>query len=193
MDNEFKTYPLKPEVEDITCEAPVSVEQTMSDSINNGTTVGAFFGTLQESVVAIWKYHLSTNKHFIHVELERTYHLMLEYTDNLIEIYQGIIGGVLDKNDYVNTISYVDSDCLVYLTNLVNYINESKDVLFGNYSDMLSKIDDILEGLDSVIYKLTAFKEEPVLTYESFCYSQYGKLNENCDNCDNTDDEEEEE
>ena len=53
MDNEFKTYPLKPEVEDITCEAPVSVEQTMSDSINNGTTVGAFFGTLQESVVAI--------------------------------------------------------------------------------------------------------------------------------------------
>lgn len=192
MDNEFKTYPLKPEVEDITCEVPVSAEQTMSDSINNGSTVGAFFGTLQESVVAIWKYHLSTNKHFIHVELERTYHLMLEYTDNLIEIYQGIIGGVLDKNDYVNTISYADSDCLVYLTNLVNYINESKDVLFGNYSDMLSKIDDILEGLDSVIYKLTAFKEEPVLTYESFCYSQYGKLNENCDNCDNTDDEEEE-
>lgn len=202
MDN-TKEIVLEPEIEDITCDVPVEpsvetdtcvIDEPVQDITNEQPqiTTGTFFGTLQEAVVGVWKFHLSTNKHFEHVELDRTYNILLSYVDSLVEMYQGILGNVLDKNEYVNVVSYTDCDCKTYLNNLRAFVIQGKETLFATLSEMCSKIDDIIELLDTTIYKLNTFQEPVVQTFESFCYShQYDDLNESC--CDDENDDEEEE
>lgn len=166
-----------------------------NNSESHVTTIGEYFGTLQESVVSIWKYHLSTNKHYIHVVLNETYHGMLGLVDSLIEQYQGIVVSTLPQTDYVNTINTLDyPEPLSYLFRLRDFVLTGRGEVFSeHWSELLSTVDDILSLLDSTIYKLNSFKEEPVMTFESFCYALEHELNESFDNCDddNFDDEEE--
>ena len=91
--DDIPVIPLEPEVEQI----PQPVEQP-------SYTIGQYLGTLQESVVSIWKYHLHAKKHWIHVELDSLYHSMLELVDTVIEQYQGIVMGELSTTDYVNVL-----------------------------------------------------------------------------------------
>lgn len=157
-----------PPIDEIPCDSPVS-----TDLLNQEPTVEEFFGTLQSSVTSIWTYHLKTNKHFIHVELDKLYHGLLEKVDNLIEVYQGIIGSVV-PGEFVNTINTNDKDELIYIYKLVDYIRTSRSKLFGEeLSEVMSILDDILNMLDSTIYKLTTFNEPPIKTFESFCYEKY--------------------
>lgn len=136
-------------------------------------SVGQYFGTLQSSVTTVWTYHLKTNKHFVHVELDKLYHTLLEKVDNLIEVYQGIIGGNVD-GEFVNVIYSTDKDESGYLMELRNYIITGRMELFPEeWTEVWSIIDDILNIMDSTIYKLTSFSEPAIKTFESFCYEKY--------------------
>ena len=155
-------------------------------------SLGEYFGTLQESVTTIWKYHLSTRKHYIHVELDALYHMMLGLVDRLIETYQGCIVAVLEPEQYVNTLFMEGKDEMSYLLCLRNFVVEGRNKLFvDQLTEVWSTIDDILNALDSTIYKLNAFKEEPVKTFEAFCYENYSKLNEEFEDESENEDEEE--
>lgn len=158
-------------------------------------TINNYLGTIQESVVSIWKYHLSTNKHYIHVELDTLYHQMLDYVDAVIEQYQGIIVGIVPATDYVNVLNVAEYDYLTYLQALRQFVIIGRKKVFSEeLTELWSTIDDIISALDSTIYKLSAFKEEPVLTFEAYCYEmEHNKLNENCGHCKNCDNNEEEE
>lgn len=149
------------------------------NSKSHVTTIGEYFGTLQESVVSIWKYHLSTNKHYIHVILNETYHGMLGLVDSLIEQYQGTVVYTLPQTEYVNTINTLDyPEPLAYLFKLRDFVSTGRgQVLSDQCTELWSTVDDILSLLDSTIYKLNSFKEEPVMTFESFCYALEHDLN----------------
>ena len=158
-------------------------------------TINNYLGTIQESVVSIWKYHLSTNKHYIHVELDTLYHQMLDYVDSVIEQYQGVIVGIVPATDYVNVLNVAEYDYLTYLQALRQFVIIGRKKVFSEeLTEIWSTIDDIISALDSTIYKLSAFKEEPILTFEAYCYEmEHNKLNENCGHCKNCDDDNEEE
>ena len=216
---------LEPEIEDIspdeltptvdvnvpidpvdTCDIPVEPIPTdgvqcepipEKPSIGIDISLGQFFGTLQESIVTIWKYHLSTRKHWIHVELDGLYHRMLGYVDDLIEQYQGVALTEIDREAYENCVVANPTDSeITYLTNLREFIRNGKNIsLIQNFSELQSTIDDILSLLDSAIYKLNSFQEPTIQTFEEFCFERgYNKLNEGCEcgHCDNDGDDEEE-
>lgn len=151
-------------------------------------TLGQFFGTLQESVTISWRYHLKTRKHHVHVELNNFYYTMLNLTDRLIERSQSIFGII---TDYTNVIFDYDKDEIAYLGELRGYIVTNRyEVISKEFTELHSVIDDIVGEIDSILYKLTTFKEPAVQTFEAFCYEHYDKLYEN-EEKDYTDDEDE--
>lgn len=172
---------------------PVNTLGNCVDTLGNcDYTMGEYLGTLQEAVVNIWKLHLHTRKHFIHVELDTLYHQMLSYVDTLIEQYMGCIEAVLPISDYVNKLFVNESTTELQFLNMLRcFVLGGREKLFAStMTEIWSTIDDIIGALDSTIYKLVAFEEnpQPVQTFESFCYEHFSCLNENCD----FDDEEEE-
>lgn len=189
-------------VDSVTCEEPVVKAGDLCSSepcAESPTyTIGDFFGTLQEAVTNIWKYHLTTDKHFIHEELRTTYYALLEITDHIIEAYQGLVC-VIPADQYVNKVSSAGLSCVEYLRNMRSFIRTSRTVFLQEWTEIHSLIDDILKELDTTLYKIVNFQEMPIQTFEEFCYSQKFKhLNEkHCKDCDEDetefDDEEEEE
>ena len=166
---------LSPEIENIptdTCEP--NIEQPTY-------TIQQYFGTLQDSVKIIWNYHLKTNKHFIHVELDYLYHFMLEKVDSLIETYMGTVGGNTIDTTFINTIFDIDKNEETYLRELVSYVMEGGKSLFTNTSEILSIIDEIAIAIDKTLYKLSTFKEDAIKTFESFCYENLEHIQENDD------------
>lgn len=185
---------IEPEVEDILGEPnPVPVQTDVTTNVLNAGplpveptpfTIEQYFGTLQNAVLNVWKLHLATKRHFEHVELERTYHILLSITDRLIEMYMGCVGNTLDPNTFFNTLPY-EPDTLTYLNSLTLFVRAGRNELFDpkNHSEIYSILDELLTELDQVSYKIKTFKEEPIQTYEEFSYSYEKSLNEGCD-CD---------
>ena len=138
-------------------------------------TIGNYLGTLQESVISIWKLHLHAKKHWIHVELDSLYHNMLELVDTVIEQYQGIIASEISTTDYQNVLFVNDETTeLIFLMQLREFvINGRKQLIDENLTELWSSIDDMIGTLDQTIYKLNSFKEEYVPTFEAFCYEKY--------------------
>jgi hypothetical protein len=153
-------------------------------------TIESFFGTLQEAVTIIWRYHLKTSKYSYHQTLHELYHDILWKVDRLIELYQGIQGLV---NDYINVIIPCGKSETVYLSELRDFIRVSRESLIPKTeTELWSLIDDLLSSIDSAKYKIDTFVESPIKTFESFCYENLNSLNEcgcNGDDCDYTDDE----
>lgn len=191
---------LEPEVEDI-LDTPVPGEPTPAACPDCGDTYEPlptpvtepepipdytpelFFGTLQSAVMIFWKYHLATNKHFEHVELERTYHCLLSCTDRMIEVHQGYTGQVIDPSLYYSVFLMTPGeDVKVYIQKLVTFIRGARVHLFDseNYSEMGNLIDEVLTELDTVYYKLNTFKENPIQTFEEFTYANRQSINESC-------------
>lgn len=177
--------PMEPEAEPI----PQPIEPVGTDTPveQPNYTIGQYLGTLQESVVSIWKYHLHAKKHWIHVELDSLYHSMLELVDTVIEQYQGIVMGELSTTDYVNVLPVSDDMTeLIFLMQLRDFVITGRKQLFEeSLTELWSSIDDIIGTLDQTIYKLNSFQEQPIQTFEAFCY-------EHCGHCDDGDSEEEE-
>ena len=157
-------------------------------------TIGQIFGTFQESVTIIWQYHLKTRKHHVHVTLNEFYEKALDIVDEIIEQYQGIHGIVEDP--YLNCVGGDGITEVEYLNELKSFINNNKFTL-GTDSEIASTIDDLLGLIDTTLYKLTAFTEHAVKTYEEFIYEDYvsegcGCSKDNEEDAGEDDDEEEE-
>lgn len=200
---------LEPEVEDIIgdvqpvapglLQEPVFGDGTVPESNPVANTPEQFFGTLQNAMLNVWRFHLSTKRHFEHVELERTYHVLLSITDRLVEMYQGHTGIVIDPAAYFNVLN-TPTDSISCLIELRDYVRATSKEVFSmdDFSELFSTVDELLTELDVVIYKLQTFKEEPIQTFEQFTFAhEQEPLNEGCDcggdDCDDCNDDEEEE
>lgn len=156
-------------------------------------TVGNFFGTLQECVTIIWRFHLKTRKHHVHVTLNEFYEKALDIVDDIIEQYQGICGVV--EEPFVNCIVGDGKTEGEYLTELKAFVENNKCVL-GDHSEINSTIDEFLALIDSTNYKLIAFTESAVKSFDEFVYEDYPAIKESCKydrfgskSCDDQDDE----
>ncbi|MCM1217026.1 MAG: hypothetical protein NC548_21215 [Lachnospiraceae bacterium] len=193
---------LEPEIEDICgeeeCDSNTLIEPLPlpdGGTAESSYTIEHFFGTLQEAVTTVWRYHLQTRTHFIHVELNNLYHSILSIVDSLIEQYQGATSSVIEN--YYNAVFDIFPDSgekksvYEYLVELRCFILVCREkTIPKDLTEIWSMSDEILSAIDIAIYKINTFQDDRAIkTYEEFCYENYKYLNENCD-C--GDDEEEE-
>lgn len=146
------------------------------------------FGTMQDAVTIIWKYHLKTKKFSIHLALNDLYHQLLHYVDDVIERYQGIHGTIDDV--CTNCVCAGGATEYEYMVNLKSYIENNRG-LAGTESEIQSVFDDILGIIDTTIYKVNNLTESAVKSYEEFVYEDYVK--EEFDSFDDIEDGDEEE
>ena len=160
---------------------------------SSNVSIGNFFGTLQECVTIVWRFHLKTRKHHVHVVLNEFYEKALDIVDDIIEQYQGICG--VCEEPFVNCIVGDGKSEGEYLTELKAFVENNKCVL-GDHSEINSTIDEFLALIDSTNYKLIAFTESAVKSFEEFVYEDYPAIKEACKydrfgdrHCDDPDDE----
>ena len=144
---------------------------------SSAVTVANYFGTLQECVTIAWRFHLKTRKHHIHVALNEFYEKALDIVDDIIEQYQGICGVVEDT--FTNCVVGDGKTEGEYLTELKAFVENNRCVL-GCHSEIDSTIDELLALIDSTNYKLTAFTESAVKSFEEFVYEDYPAIKESC-------------
>lgn len=128
---------------------------------NTVTTIGEFFGTLQQSVVKSWRSHLKTDKYSRHMALDEFYKDMPELVDTLIENYMGINGKV---EDYKNVLPD-DMGTIEYLEALKDIVRKGREELLDGKSELESDCDAILSQIDSTLYKLKELKESTIIDY----------------------------
>ena len=117
-------------------------------------TIGCFFGTLQESVTIVWRYHLKTRKYSTHKILKDFYDKALDIVDDLIEQWQGVHSVI--EQPFINCITGDDKSSETYLYSLKGFI-ESNSHILGDDSEIKStlsikEIFDYIRMLDGEGY-----------------------------------------
>lgn len=164
-----------------TCNAPGDAVPTI--------TIGQYFGTLQESVTIVWRFHLKTRKYSVHIALNEFYEKALDIVDDIIEQYQGICGVV--EEPFVNCVIGEGKTEGEYITELKAFVENNRCVASCGHSEIDSVIDEFLGLIDSTNYKLANLTENAVKSFEEFVYEDY-QVDEGC-HCDEEDSQEEEE
>ena len=140
-------------------------------------SIADLFGTMQEAVTIVWKYHLKTKKYSVHIALNDFYEKALDIVDDIIEQYQGI-HGIIDAA-FNNCVCAGGATEYEYLNNLRAYIENNRG-LAGTESEIQSAFDDMLGLIDTTLYKINNLTEHKVKSYEEFVYEDYVK---ECGSC----------
>ena len=140
-------------------------------------SIADLFGTMQEAVTIVWKYHLKTKKYSVHIALNDFYEKALDIVDDIIEQYQGI-HGIIDAA-FNNCVCAGGATEYEYLNNLRAYIENNRG-LAGTESEIQSAFDDMLGLIDTTLYKINNLTESKVKSYEQFVYEDYVK---ECGSC----------
>lgn len=130
--------------------------------------VCSYFTTIINSVSIAHSYHLKTHRHRDHVALQEYYEDMPDAIDSLVELYQGVYGvvetGCCELSDEdMSEVDYFRALRSYVIVGRTNFIHEED-------TEMWSAVDDILAIIDTLLYKLTAFNECVIKTFEEFCF-----------------------
>ena len=123
-------------------------------------TIEQLFGTLQQSVVATWRKHLRTAKYAKHVALNDFYEDMPDKVDALIEAWMGANGRKI--KGYENILQSSNMNTLTYLKELKRVTREGYD-LMGEHEELKSLLDDIMELINSTLYKVKELNESNMI------------------------------
>lgn len=119
-------------------------------------TIEQLFGTLQQSVVATWRKHLRTAKYAKHIALNDFYEEMPELVDALIEAWMGANGKKI--KGYENILQSSNMNTLTYLKELKKVVSQGYDLMNEN-EELKSHLDDIMELINSTLYKVKELNE----------------------------------
>lgn len=119
-------------------------------------TIEELFGTLQQSVVSAWRKHLRTAKYAKHIALNEFYEEMPEKVDALIEAWMGANGRKIKSFD--NLLASKNMNTLVYLKELKKIAKQGYELMNGE-EDLEALLDDIIELIDSTLYKVKELNE----------------------------------
>ena len=128
-------------------------------------TIEELFGTLQMSVVAGWRKHLRTAKYAKHKALDEFYKEMPEKVDALIEAWMGANGKKIGP--FQNTLSSSNLNTLKYLGELKRVCKEGY-MLMGENEELKSLLDDIVNLINSTLYKVKELSESEVMNIVDF-------------------------
>ena len=119
-------------------------------------TIEQLFGTLQQSVVATRRKHLRTAKYAKHIALNEFYEEMPELVDALIEAWMGANGKKI--KGYENILQSSNMNTLTYLKELKKVVSQGYELMNEN-EELKSHLDDIMELINSTLYKVKELNE----------------------------------
>lgn len=128
-------------------------------------TIEELFGTLQQSVVSTWRKHLRTAKYSKHMALDEFYNEMPEKVDALIEAWMGVNGKKIKSYD--NILQSKNMNTLLYLKELRKIVKQGYTLMNGE-AELEAKLDDIVELIDSTLYKVKELSENKVMDLKDF-------------------------
>lgn len=123
-------------------------------------TIEQLFGTLQQSVVSTWRKHLRTAKYAKHIALNEFYEDMPDKVDALIEAWMGVNGKKI--KGYENILQSANMNTLTYLKELKKIAKQGYE-LMGGEKELEALLDDIVELIDSTLYKVKELDEGETL------------------------------
>lgn len=128
-------------------------------------TIEELFGTLQQSVVATWRKHLRTAKYSKHTALNDFYEEMPEKVDALIEAWMGANGKKIKSYD--NILKSKNMNTLSYLKELRKVVKQGYELMNGE-KELEALLDDIVELIDSTLYKVKELNENKFMDLKDF-------------------------
>jgi nitrogen regulatory protein PII-like uncharacterized protein len=130
------------------------------------------FGTLQMSVVSGWRKHLRSAKYGKHIALQEFYEEMPDKVDALIEAWMGANGKKV--GNFTNILSSANMNTLMYLKELKSVCKQGYP-LMGDDEELKSLLDDIVNLINSTLYKVKELAESNITSLTDF-------INEKLDN-----------
>ena len=130
------------------------------------------FGTLQMSVVSGWRKHLRSAKYGKHIALQEFYEEMPDKVDALIEAWMGANGKKV--GNFTNILSSTNMNTLMYLKELKSVCKQGYP-LMGEDEELKSLLDDIVNLINSTLYKVKELAESNITSLTDF-------INEKLDN-----------
>jgi hypothetical protein len=154
--NQTPTYTQK-EVPNLAKAAlPDEDEKNEAPDSEEAETAPSFFATLLNSATTAHILHLQTGSYAQHKALNTLYSDLPDLADGLIEAYQGKYGVV---NNYPAQSVTTPSDALGFVQELRAFVLSNRyTALKQSDSELQNITDNIVELLDSTIYKLTFLK-----------------------------------
>ena len=128
-------------------------------------SIEELFGTLQQSVVSAWRKHLRTAKYSKHMALNDFYEEMPDKVDALIEAWMGVNGRKIKSYD--NILQSKNMNTLSYLKELRKVVKQGYALMNGE-AELEAKLDDIVELIDSTLYKVKELSESKVINLKDF-------------------------
>lgn len=122
-------------------------------------TIEELFGTLQQSVISTWRKHLRTAKYAKHIALNEFYEEMPDKVDALIEAWMGVNGRKIKSYD--NILQSKNMNTLTYLKELRKIVKQGYSLMNGE-AELEAKLDDIVELIDSTLYKVKELYESKI-------------------------------
>lgn len=127
------------------------------------------FGTLQMSVVSGWRKHLRSAKYGKHVALQEFYEEMPDKVDALIEAWMGANGKKV--GNFTNILTSSNMNTLSYLKELKKVCKDGYDLLDDN-EELESLLDDIVNLINSTLYKVKELAESNIASLTDFINEQ---------------------
>ena len=127
------------------------VESTKSD-------VAKFISKLLESREMAQVYHWTVKgdmgSHAAHLALETYYNEVIEFIDDIVEIYQGQYE-LIEEYDVIDTADSKSKDKLDYFKEVVEFTKTERKCIKAEDTHMHNIIDEVIALMYKTIYKLT--------------------------------------
>lgn len=138
-------------------EGEKETDSTKKEQSVDNVNVVKFFSKLFESREMAHIYHLTVKgemgSHAAHKALQEYYEGILEFIDELIEVYQGQYG-IIESYDIIDTSETKSKDKIEYFEELVDFVKTEKKCIKPEDSHLLNIVDEAVALIYKTLYKL---------------------------------------
>lgn len=132
-------------------------DNSEKSEVTESGSVSKFFSKLFESREMAHIYHLTVNgepgSHAAHKALQEYYEGILEFIDEMIEVYQGQYG-IIENYETIDTAETKTKEKIAYFEELVNFVKTEKKCIKPEDSHLLNIVDEAVALIYKTLYKL---------------------------------------
>jgi DNA-binding ferritin-like protein len=133
-------------------------EEKQEVEVSEGGDVSKFISKLLESREMAQVYHWTVKgdmgSHASHLTLESYYTEIIEFIDDIVEVYQGQYG-LIEGYDQIATDDTKSKDKLDYFKEVVEFVKSERKCIKAEDTHLHTIIDEIVVLIYKTIYKLT--------------------------------------
>jgi hypothetical protein len=132
-------------------------DESGDEKSEKSSDVVKFFSRLFESREMAHVYHLTVKgemgSHAAHLALQEYYEGILEFVDEMIEVYQGQYG-IIEGYDVIDTSDTKNKDKIEYFEDLVSQTREDRKCIKSEDTHIHNIIDEAIALMFKTLYKL---------------------------------------